>query len=46
VPGGTLRVTIRREGDAVKDIFLTGPTNHVCEGTVEDQALKILLGGN
>jgi diaminopimelate epimerase len=46
VPGGTLRVTIRREGNAVKDIFLTGPTNHVCEGTVEDQALKILLGGN
>lgn len=39
VPGGTLYVTIEREGEAVKAIWLTGPTNLVCEGEVRDEAL-------
>ena len=39
VPGGTLRVTIHREGEAVKAVWLTGPTNLVCEGEVLDEEL-------
>ena len=39
VPGGTLRVTIDRDGEAVQNIWLTGPTNFVCEGTVLDEDL-------
>ena len=41
VPGGTLRVTIDRDGSAVKAIWLTGPTNIVCEGEVHDEDLHI-----
>ena len=41
VPGGTLRVTIDRDGEAVKAIWLTGPTNIVCEGEVRDEELHI-----
>ena len=41
VPGGRLRVTIDREGDAVKAIWLTGPTNIVCEGEVRDEDLVL-----
>lgn len=41
VPGGTLRVTIDREGEAVKAVWLTGPTNIVCEGEVRDEDLHI-----
>lgn len=41
VPGGTLYVTIEREGEAVKAIWLTGPTNLVCEGEVRDEALVL-----
>lgn len=40
-PGGELRVTIDRDGDAVKAIWLTGPTNIVCEGEVRDEDLHI-----
>lgn len=40
-PGGELRVTIDRDGDAVKAIWLTGPTNIVCEGEVRDEELHI-----
>jgi len=39
VPGGTLRVTVEFEGNAVKNLYLTGPTNIVCEGTVTDEEL-------
>ena len=39
VPGGELRVTIDRDGSAVKAIWLTGPTNIVCEGEVCDEDL-------
>ena len=41
VPGGELRVTIDRDGDAVKAIWLTGPTNIVCEGEIRDESLNI-----
>jgi len=41
VPGGKLRVTIDRDGPAVKAIWLTGPTNIVCEGEVRDEDLPI-----
>ena len=39
VPGGELRVTIDRDGSSVKAIWLTGPTNIVCEGEVCDEDL-------
>ena len=41
VPGGELRVTIDRDGDAVKAIWLTGPTNIVCEGEIRDEDLTL-----
>ena len=41
VPGGTLRVTIDHDGGAVQAIWLTGPTNIVCEGEVRDEDLHI-----
>ncbi len=41
VPGGELRVTIDRDGGAVKAVWLTGPTNIVCEGEVLDESLHI-----
>ena len=43
VPGGLLRVTVERTGEAVKDLCLTGPTNTVCEGEVLDEAVAALL---
>lgn len=39
VPGGKLHVTVDRDGDAVKALWLTGPTNFVCEGEVRDEDL-------
>ena len=41
VPGGTLRVTIDREGSSIKAIWLTGPTNVVCTGEVRDEELSL-----
>ena len=41
VRGGELRVTIDRDCEAVKAIWLTGPTNLVCEGEVQDEDLHI-----
>ncbi len=32
MPGGTLNVSLRREGGTVRDILLTGPTAVVEEG--------------
>ena len=43
VPGGVLHVTVDRAGDVVKNLYLTGPTNVVCEGEVLDEALAALL---
>lgn len=41
VPGGELRVTIDREGEAVTGVWLTGPTNIVCEGEARDEDLHL-----
>lgn len=41
VPGGLLRVTIDRDCEQVKAIWLTGPTNFVCEGEVTDEDLRL-----
>ena len=41
VPGGLLRVTIDRDCGQVKAIWLTGPTNFVCEGEVMDEELQL-----
>ncbi len=38
-PGGTLCITLTVENGGVKDVFLTGPTNIVCTGTVTDEDL-------
>lgn len=40
-PGGTLYVTIDHDGGLVQNIWLTGPTNIVCEGEVRDEDLHI-----
>ncbi len=39
-PGGTLRVSVERTGENVDNLWLTGPTNLVCEGEVLDEDLK------
>ena len=39
--GGTLTIDINRDGDTVKDLFLTGPTNIVCKGEVTDETLEL-----
>ena len=41
VPGGELSVTVDREGETVTNLWLTGPTNTVCEGEVLDEELII-----
>ena len=38
--GGELRVTVELEGNTVKNLWLTGPTNIVCEGDVLDEDLS------
>ena len=38
--GGTLYVTVDRSGSAVENIWLTGPTNLVCEGNATDDELE------
>ena len=40
-PGGELTVDVKVEAGEVTDIYLTGPTNLVAEGTVEDEELEI-----
>ena len=39
--GGTLIIDVVRDGEKVKDLFLTGPTNIVCKGEVTDETLKL-----
>lgn len=41
VPGGTLRVTIERKETGPAALWLTGPTNLVCEGEVHDETLSL-----
>ncbi|MFT5874102.1 MAG: diaminopimelate epimerase [Clostridium sp.] len=36
VPGGELYITIVRDKDQIKEIYLTGPTNIVAEGEITD----------
>lgn len=43
-PGGDLFVSLTREGDSVRDILLTGPTDVVAEGLVLDEDLKLPEG--
>lgn len=38
--GGTLRVSIDRSGERIDNLWLTGPTNFVCEGEILDEDLK------
>ena len=37
--GGQLTVDVDREGSAVRNLYLTGPTNIVCKGEVTDEDL-------
>jgi len=37
--GGTLMVDVERTGEHIDNLFLTGPTNIVCKGTVTDEEL-------
>ena len=39
--GGQLMVDVERNGDAVQNLYLTGPTNIVCKGQVTDEELQI-----
>ncbi len=41
MPGGTLSVTLTAGDGAVRDIYLTGPTNIVCEGELTDEDLVL-----
>ncbi|MBR3704996.1 MAG: diaminopimelate epimerase [Oscillospiraceae bacterium] len=40
-PGGTLRVTVDRNGGKIENLWLTGPTNIVCTGEVLDENLDL-----
>jgi len=41
MPGGELYITVDREGDCVKNLWLTGPTNMVCAGEITDEDLNL-----
>jgi len=41
MPGGTLYVTVEREGAQVRNLWLTGPTNMVCHGEITDEDLHL-----
>ena len=41
MPGGDLYVTVDREDGRVTNLWLTGPTNMVCEGEITDEELKL-----
>lgn len=41
MPGGELYITVDRDGDRVKNLWLTGPTNMVCEGEITDEELYL-----
>lgn len=40
VPGGTLYITVERNGEEIKNLYLTGPTNIVAEGQILDEDLS------
>ncbi|MEA4965936.1 MAG: diaminopimelate epimerase [Oscillospiraceae bacterium] len=39
MPGGELYVTVDRDGGQVVNLWLTGPTNMVCNGVITDESL-------
>lgn len=39
--GGSLIIDVEHEGNVVKNLFLTGPTNIVCKGEVTDETLEL-----
>ena len=39
MPGGELVIDVEREQDRITDLYLTGPTNIVCQGEVTDEEL-------
>ena len=39
--GGELVIDVEREGDVIKNLYLTGPTNIVAKGTVTDEDLVL-----
>jgi len=41
MPGGELRITVEREAGEVRNLYLTGPTNIVCEGEITDEDLTV-----
>lgn len=41
VPGGTLYVDIDRQDFAIRNLYLTGPTNIVCQGKITDETLSL-----
>ena len=41
VAGGVLVIDVDLEGDQVKNLYLTGPTNIVCKGEVTDETLTL-----
>ena len=41
--GGTLYVTVERDAASVRGLWLTGPTNLVCEGEATDDELEAVL---
>ncbi|MBR2132781.1 MAG: diaminopimelate epimerase [Oscillospiraceae bacterium] len=43
--GGTLSVRIDRSGEKIDHIWLTGPTNFVCEGNVRDEDVVVDFEG-
>ena len=40
VPGGSLYITAERDGETIRNLYLTGPTNIVAEGEVFDEDLQ------
>ena len=42
-PGGELSISLTAEDGAVRDIYLTGPTNIVCQGEILDEDLELQL---
>lgn len=39
--GGQLVIDVERNGSAIRDLYLTGPTNIVCKGEVTDEDLRL-----
>ena len=42
MPGGRLWMDVRQDGDSITDLYLTGPTNLVCQGELTDETLSYI----